>query len=103
MRTTDRRLWTSVGVATEPRKLPSTAEVVIVGSALRRLGVEFKSYWLILLVVLALMVAATYVQVLIPQLIGQSVDCYLTPGSVSQFRARANSKAVDVLPEPGAP
>jgi ATP-binding cassette, subfamily B, multidrug efflux pump len=56
------------------------------GSALRRLSGEFKSFWLILLLVLALMIAATYVQVLIPQLIGQSVDCYLTPGSVSQFR-----------------
>ncbi|HEX9115700.1 MAG TPA: ABC transporter ATP-binding protein, partial [Anaerolineae bacterium] len=37
------------------------------------------------LLVLALMIGATYVQVLSPRLIGQSVDCYLTPGAVSQL------------------
>jgi ATP-binding cassette, subfamily B, multidrug efflux pump len=32
-----------------------------------------------------MIVGATYIQVLTPQLIGQSVDCYLTPGSASQL------------------
>ncbi|HEX9118580.1 MAG TPA: ABC transporter ATP-binding protein, partial [Anaerolineae bacterium] len=56
-----------------------------VGSTLRRLFALFRPYSALLLLVLALMIGATYVQVLSPRLIGQSVDCYLTPGAVSHL------------------
>ncbi len=62
-------------------------------STLRRLGGQFKTYWPILLLVLGLMVGSTYVQVLAPQLLGQSVDCYLTPGAVSQFGVAVSAQA----------
>jgi ATP-binding cassette, subfamily B, multidrug efflux pump len=57
-----------------------------VGTTLRRLAGQFKPYWLILVLVVAMLIGSTYVQVLVPQLIGQSVDCYLAPGAVSQFK-----------------
>jgi len=54
-----------------------------VSSTLRRLWHYFRHYGWVLLLVLLLMVASTYMQVLIPDLTGQVVDCYLTPYSVS--------------------
>lgn len=49
---------------------------------LRRFGVYFRPYWMILLLVLAIMLGSTYVQVLGPNLIGQVVDCYLSPAAM---------------------
>ncbi|MFC1960207.1 ABC transporter ATP-binding protein [Chloroflexota bacterium] len=49
------------------------------GVTLRRFAVYFRPYWLILLLVVAMMIGSTYVQVLGPSLIGQVVDCYLAP------------------------
>ena len=46
---------------------------------LQRIGGYFRPYWYIMLVVAILMFASTYMQVLIPDLTGQAVDCYLTP------------------------
>ena len=40
-----------------------------------------------LIAVLVLVVGRTYVQVLTPELIGQSVDCYLTPAAADRFAA----------------
>jgi ATP-binding cassette, subfamily B, multidrug efflux pump len=56
-----------------------------VGNTLRRLVSMFKPYWLILIAVLALIIGSTYTQVLMPQLTGQAVDCFLTPGAVQEF------------------
>lgn len=49
------------------------------GATLARLARYFRRYWPVLLVVLALMVANAWVQVIVPALTGQAVDCYLTP------------------------
>ena len=46
---------------------------------LARLWQFFRRYGLILLLVAVLVIASTYMQVLIPDLTGQAVDCYLGP------------------------
>ena len=49
---------------------------------LARFGVYFKPYWPILLGILVLLLGNAWVQVITPEMIGQAVDCYLTPGAV---------------------
>jgi ATP-binding cassette subfamily B multidrug efflux pump len=56
-----------------------------VGVTLGRLVRYFKPYWPVLIAVAVLIAGSTYVQVLTPKLTGQSVDCYLTPATASQF------------------
>lgn len=56
-----------------------------VGSTLARFWVYFKRYWLVLTGVLILIVVSTWFQVLIPDLMGQAVNCYLTPASMANF------------------
>ena len=53
-----------------------------VGSTLARLGAYFKRYSLALLAVLILLLAGTWAQVTAPELIGQAVDCYVTPALI---------------------
>ncbi len=55
------------------------------GATLGRLGRQFGPFWPMLLLVLVLVVGSTYVQVLTPELIGQSVDCYLAPAAAGRF------------------
>ena len=55
------------------------------GETLGRFGAYFKPYWPVLLLVLALVIVATWAQVTTPELIGQAVDCYLSPGSARLF------------------
>jgi ATP-binding cassette subfamily B protein len=62
-----------------------TSKPTNVGATLGRLGRLFGPFWPMLLLVLFLIVGSTYVQVLTPELIGQSVDCYLTPAATSRF------------------
>jgi ATP-binding cassette subfamily B protein len=62
-------------LGTEVRKANS------VSGTLRRLWSYFRKYALILILVAFLIVAGTYAQVLIPDLTGQTVDCYLGPYS----------------------
>jgi ATP-binding cassette subfamily B protein len=50
-----------------------------VSGTLKRFGVYFRPYWLPLVVVLFAMIASTWMQVRIPYLTGQAIDCYLTP------------------------
>jgi len=52
-----------------------------VGATLRRFGAFFGRYRWVLLLVLLFIVAGTYMQVLIPDLTGQAVDCFLGPYS----------------------
>src|SRR5215204_92700 len=47
-----------------------------------RLARYFRPYWIVLIVVLALMILNAWVQVIGPVLNGQAVDCYLTPAVV---------------------
>ncbi|MEZ4640400.1 MAG: ABC transporter ATP-binding protein [Caldilineaceae bacterium] len=55
-----------------------------VGATLNRFTGYFKPYWWVLLIVGVLMVVNTYTQVIGPELIGQSVDCYLTPAMIGE-------------------
>ena len=50
---------------------------------LRRFGVYFKPFWPALLLALVLVFVSTWTQVLGPQLLGQAVDCYLTPSQAA--------------------
>lgn len=56
-----------------------------VGATLKRLGRYFRPYWIALLLSAVFIIASTYMQVLIPDLTGQAVDCYLGPYSASEF------------------
>ncbi len=56
-----------------------TRKAASVGATLKRLGNYFRRYAIILLLVAVMVIAGTYMQVLIPDLTGQAVDCYLTP------------------------
>lgn len=56
-----------------------------IGDTLARFGSYFKPFWPVLLLVAALVIASTWTQVTNPDLIGQVVDCYLTPVAASAF------------------
>jgi ATP-binding cassette subfamily B multidrug efflux pump len=72
-----------------PRNLLSqeTSKPTNVGATLGRLARQFGAFWPMLILVLVFVLGSTYVQVLTPELIGQSVDCYLTPATSSLFSA----------------
>ncbi len=73
--------------STEERKANS------VSTTLKRLGRQFRPYGVVLLVIGVMVIASTYMQVLIPDLTGQTVDCYLTPyavGSDAQAQLSGN-------------
>jgi ATP-binding cassette subfamily B protein len=55
------------------------------GDTLARFGRYFKAYWPVLILVTILVIVATWAQVTAPELIGQAVDCYLTPAAVAAF------------------
>jgi ATP-binding cassette subfamily B protein len=50
-----------------------------VSQTLRRFGIYFRPYWLMLVLVASLIILSTWAQVTAPDLIGQVVDCYLLP------------------------
>ncbi|MBK5106733.1 MAG: ABC transporter ATP-binding protein [Anaerolineales bacterium] len=50
---------------------------------LRRFAVYFRPYWYLLAIAGVMLVGATWAQVESPKLIGQLVDCYLTPSAVT--------------------
>ena len=50
-----------------------------VSETLWRLGGYFKPFWPMLLLAVALIVISTWAQVTSPELLGQAVDCYLSP------------------------
>ncbi len=58
-----------------------TSKPKAVGATLARFWHYFGAYKLILVAVAVLIVISTYMQVLIPNLLGQAVDCYLTPAT----------------------
>lgn len=79
-------------LGTEARKAQS------VGATLKRLGRYFRPYGLALLVAAALVFAGTYMQVLIPDLTGQAVDCYLSPTTaVSRFGGNLGDIPAELL------
>jgi ATP-binding cassette subfamily B multidrug efflux pump len=54
-------------------------------TTLLRFGKYFRPYWPVLLLVALLVVVSTWAQVTVPELIGQVVDCYLTPTVEATF------------------
>ena len=62
-----------------------------VGRTLRRFLGYFGRYWPMLLLAIALVVAATWTSVTIPDLTGQIVDCFLTPASTGSFAQLAQA------------
>ncbi len=64
-----------------------------VSKTLRRFARYFKPYWPQYLLVLVMMVIATWSQVTAPALIGQAVDCYLAPGTASALSAEGSPLA----------
>ncbi|MBI2939933.1 MAG: hypothetical protein HYY04_05790, partial [Chloroflexi bacterium] len=64
-----------------------------VSETLARFWAYFKAYRLVLIAVGLLAVASTYTQVVIPDLMGQAVDCYLTPATRSALAPSASAGA----------
>ncbi|MBI4770662.1 MAG: ABC transporter ATP-binding protein, partial [Chloroflexi bacterium] len=60
-----------------------TSKPRAVGDTLARFGAYFKPYWYVLVLVAVLITTATWAQVTTPDLIGEVVDCYLTPAAAS--------------------
>ena len=73
-----------------------------VSATLGRLAVYFRPYWGVLIGVALLIVAGTYAQVEAPELIGQALDCYLTPAVASQFAGQAGQAAAQTGQAAGA-
>src|SRR5690606_19348811 len=65
-----------------------------VSATMRRLWSYFNRYKLALLLVAVFVISGTYMQVVIPDLTGQAVDCYLGPYA-------ASSAAADFAPPAG--
>lgn len=57
------------------------------GETLARFGTYFQSYWYSLVFAVLLVVASTWAQVTTPELIGQLVDCYLSPAAIASLGA----------------
>lgn len=67
-----------------------------VSATLGRLLAYFKPYWWMILIVLALLILNSWVQVIMPQWTGQAFDCYVTPAltaNVVQAEQAANIAA----------
>jgi ATP-binding cassette subfamily B protein len=62
-----------------------TSKPKALGVTLARFGSYFKPYWYALALVAVLVTTATWAQVTTPDLIGEVVDCYLTPAAANTF------------------
>ncbi|MBM4424458.1 MAG: ABC transporter ATP-binding protein [Chloroflexi bacterium] len=60
----------------KPKKLSDT---------LARFGQYFGAYWPLVIASFTLIIISTWAQVIAPELVGQAVDCYLTPAASSAF------------------
>lgn len=70
-----------------------------IGTTLKRFGVYFRPYSWALVITAVLVIISTYMQVLIPDLTGQAVDCYLGPYAAQQL---AGSVGADLSAFSGA-
>ena len=75
-----------------------TEKAVDVSETLLRFWVYFRRYWVVLLLVLLFIIGSTYMQVLIPDLTGQAVDCYLGPFVAQQFTGAEGGSILDSIP-----
>ncbi len=64
-----------------------------VSVTLRRFVGYYKPYWFRYLIVLLMMILATWSQVTAPKLMGQAVDCFLTPASINTIAPEASAFA----------
>ncbi len=71
-----------------------TSKPTSVAVTLARFWHYFGRYKLVLFVVAALVIVSTYFQVLVPDLLGQAVDCYLTPATAKAFGGGATLPGV---------
>lgn len=62
-----------------------------VSVTLRRFMGYYKPYWFRYLIVFLMMILATWSQVTAPKLMGQAVDCFLTPASISTIAPEASA------------
>ena len=67
------------------------------GATLGRLWQYFRHYSWALLLVALLIIGSTYMQVLIPDLTGQAVDCYLTPFTTARAAGNATGSGLGEL------
>ncbi len=67
-----------------------TSKPKSVGATLARFWPYFARYRWRLMIVAAILIATTYAQVLGPDLLGQAVDCYLTPATARAFSGGAS-------------
>jgi ATP-binding cassette subfamily B protein len=58
---------------------------------LRRFVRYYKPFWFQYLLVLLMMIVATWSQVVTPELMGQAVDCFITPASVSTIAPESSA------------
>ncbi|MBI5876457.1 MAG: ABC transporter ATP-binding protein [Chloroflexi bacterium] len=70
-----------------------TSKPKSVSATLGRFWQYFKRYWYILIGVISFVLMGVYMQVLVPDLIGQSIDCYIAPAAQSAFAGAATSAA----------
>jgi ATP-binding cassette subfamily B multidrug efflux pump len=70
-----------------------------ISETMARLGGYFKPYWPVLILVAIMIIISTWAQVENPDLIGQAVDCYITPAAASSFGTFPGAPA---LPGSGA-
>ncbi len=64
---------------------------VNVGATLGKFWVYFRHHWVALIAVLALVIVSTWAQVITPELIGQTVDCYITPAAAAVATATGSA------------
>ena len=71
------------------------------GATLARLWTRFRAHTPVLLTIAGLIIVSTYLQVTIPNLLGQAVDCYLTPATINALAANtAGASAGPATPGP---
>ncbi len=67
-----------------------------ISATLARLAKYFQKYALVLLLTAALIVAGTWAQVRAPELIGQAVDCYITPAIAKNIQGQGGQPAFGI-------
>lgn len=77
------------GEEMKPKKLSET---------LARFGHYFRPYWPMVLLSFSLIIVSTWAQVTAPELVGQAVDCYLTPAASSAFGGLPGASSDDNAP-----
>src|SRR3990172_2126216 len=89
----------------DPRRMfeSETSKPQNVSQTLRSFTGYFKPYWRRYLGVLVMMIASTWAAGTAPQLLGQAVDCYLTPpAAAAAFEGVAPTLTPEAPAEPGA-